>query len=174
MKAVDFLGMQQHYWKPKLLTIFWHTQSNKNLYWKQSSDSSQKLVSALNCGGLWIITQPAQQIFFRKAECNFRQFTSETDLQRLDISGITHNAMSDSDICNLMISDAELEPDSHVRKDVLHGIVSVYINVLSFSFVKDIIQRYKIAAKQTKARVLCKEISRNCKGEEQQRQVWDC
>ena len=58
-----------------------------------------------------------------------------------------------------MISDADLEPGSHVHKDVLHGIVhvSVYINVLSFSLVKDIIQPYKIAAKQTKARALCKE-----------------
>jgi len=42
-------------------------------------------------------THPAQQIFL-KAECHFRQFTSETDLQRLDISGITHKATSDSDI----------------------------------------------------------------------------
>ena len=31
-----------------------------------------------------------------------------------------------------MISDAELELYSNVRKDVLHGIVSVYINVCSF------------------------------------------
>lgn len=82
--------------------------------------------------------------------------------------------MSDSDICNLIISDAELEPESRVRKDVSHGIVNVYIGVLSFSFVKDIIQRYKIAAMQIKARALRKEISRICKGEEQQRQVWDC
>ena len=89
-------------------------------------------MSTLNGSRHWIITQPAQQIFL-KAECHFMQFTSETDLQRLDISGITHNAMSDSDICNLMISDAELELDSHVCKDVFHGIVSVYINVLSFS-----------------------------------------
>ena len=35
-----------------------------------------------------------------------------------------------------MISDVELELDSHVRKDVLHGIVSVHINVRSFSFVR--------------------------------------
>ena len=41
---------------------------------------------------------------------------------------------------NLMVSDAELEPDSHVCKDVLHGIVSLYINVRSFSYAKDIIQ----------------------------------
>ena len=70
-----------------------------------------------------------------------------------------------------MISDVELKPDSHVRKDVLHGIVSLYINERSFSFAKDIIQQYKIAAKQTKVRaLLCKEISIGCKGEEQQRQ----
>ena len=69
-----------------------------------------------------------------------------------------------------MISDVELELDSNVRKDVLHGIVSLYINERSFSFSKDIIQRYKIAAKQTKVRALCKEISISCKGEEQQRQ----
>ena len=93
-------------------------------------------------GGLRIITQPAQQMFL-KPECLFMQFTSENDLQRLDISGITHKATSDSDILanyNLMISDVELKLDSHVCKDVLHGIVSLYINVCSFSFAKDIIQ----------------------------------
>ena len=130
------------------------------------------LESALNRGGLRIITQPAQQIFL-KSERHFRPFTSENDLQRLDISGITHKATSDSGILanyNLMISDVELEPDSHFRKDVLHGIVSQYINVRSFSFAKGIIQRYKIAAKQTKVRTLCKEISKSCKGAEQQRQ----
>ena len=36
------------------------------------TDSSQKLVSALNRGGLWSITQPAQQIFL-KAECHSHQ-----------------------------------------------------------------------------------------------------
>ena len=43
------------------------------------TDSSQKLVSALNRGGLWSITQPAQQMFL-KAECHFKQFTSKPDL----------------------------------------------------------------------------------------------
>ena len=77
---------------------------------------------------------------------SFQAIYIENDLQRLDISGISHKATSDSDILanyNLMISDVELEPDSHVRKDVLHGIVSLYINVHSFSFAKDIIQRSK-------------------------------
>lgn len=136
------------------------------------TDSSQKLVSALNRGGLWSITQPAQQIF-SKAEFHFRQFTSKPDLQRLDISGITNKATSDSDILayyNLMVSDAELEPDSHVCKDVLRGIISLYVHVRSFSFAKDIIQQYKIKATQTKARALRKEISRSCQEDDQQRQ----
>ena len=28
--SVEFLGMQQHYWHPKLLTVCLHTLSNKN------------------------------------------------------------------------------------------------------------------------------------------------
>ena len=69
-----------------------------------------------------------------------------------------------------MISDVELEPDSHVGKDVLHSIVRLYVTVHSFSFAKDIIQRYKIKAKQTKTKSLRNEISRSCQDEEQQRQ----
>ena len=42
------------------------------------TDSSQKLVSALNHGGLSSITQPVQQIFL-KAECDFCQFIQEPD-----------------------------------------------------------------------------------------------
>ena len=128
-------------------------------------------MSALNRGRLWSITLPAQQIFL-KTEHHFRQFTSKPDLQRLDISGITNKATSDSDILayyNLMVSDAELEPDNHVCKDVLSGIVSLYVHVRSFSFAKDIIQNYKINVTQTKARALCKEISRSCQGDDQQR-----
>ncbi|PFX23721.1 hypothetical protein AWC38_SpisGene11730 [Stylophora pistillata] len=102
-----------------------------------------------------------------------RLFTSKPDLQRLDISSITNKATSDSDILanyNLMISDAELEPDSHVCKDVFRGIVSVYVHVHSFSFAKDVIQHYKIKATQTKARALRKEIIESCQGDDQQRQ----
>lgn len=140
------------------------------------TNSEQKLVSALTRGGLWSITQPVQQIFF-KAECYFRDFASKSDFQRLDIASITCKAISDSDILGnykLMISNAELEPDSHVGKDVLYSIVRLYVTVRSFSFTRDIIQRYKIKAKQTKTKSLHKEISRGCQDEEQQRQERDC
>ena len=86
---------------------------------------------------------------------------------------VTNKATSDRDILayySLIVSDAELEPDSHVCKDVLHSIVSLYVHVRSFSFAKDIIQHCKIKATQTKAKALHKEISRSCQGDYQQRQ----
>ena len=57
-----------------------------------------------------------------------------------------------------MISNVEFEPDSHVGKDVLYSIVRLYVTVGSFSFTRDIIQHYKINAKQTQTKLLCKEI----------------
>ena len=61
-------------------------------------------------------------------------------------------------IYKLMISNVEIEPDSHVGKDVLYSIVRLYVTLGSFSFTRDIIQRYKIKAKQTLTKSLRKEI----------------
>ena len=57
-----------------------------------------------------------------------------------------------------MISNAEFEPDSHVGKNVLYSIVRFYVTVGSFSFTRDVIQRYKTKAKQTQTKSLRKEI----------------
>ena len=61
-----------------------------------------------------------------------------------------------------MVTDSDIKPDSHVRNDVLHSIINLYVRVHSFSFAKDIIQHYKIKMKQTKGKALRKDISRNC------------
>ena len=124
------------------------------------TNSERKLVSALTCGGLWSITRPVQQIFF-KAECYFRDLASKSGFQRLDIASITCKAISDGHILGiykLMISNAEFEPDSHVGKNVLYSIVRFYVTVGSFSFTRDVIQRYKTKAKQTQTKSLRKEI----------------
>jgi len=80
----------------------------------------------------------------------------------------------DSDVLanyDLIVSEAECKPDIHVRKDALHDILSLYVRVRSFSCSKDIVQRYRIKAKQNKSKSLRKEISRSCQENEQQRQV---
>ena len=93
-------------------------------------------------------------------------------MTKVDIAGIAQESISDCDVLssyNLILAEAELEPDQHVEKDVLHNIVSLYVRVRAFSFAKDIIQRYKIKSKQTKAKSLQKEISRSCLDTEDQR-----
>lgn len=132
---------------------------------------SQKLVSCLSRGGLWTITEPAQKIFL-KTEHNFRQSTSTAGLQRVDIAGITHKSVSDSELLSnyhLMVANADLVAGSHAIKDTLHGIISLYIRVRSFSFAKDIIQRHKIKSKQTKTKALRKEINTSCKEQQHER-----
>lgn len=123
---------------------------------------SQKLVSSLSRGGLWNITKYAQNIFL-KTEHQFRHFTSGNCLKKVDIAGITLKSVTDSEVLSnfqCMVSDAELIPEGEVSKNVLHAIVSLYIRVRSFSCAKDIIQHFKVNAKQTKAKALRKEIMR--------------
>ena len=128
-----------------------------------TGDSHQKRVSSLNRGGLWSITGPAQKIFL-KTEGWFRQLTPNVDLQGLDLAGITHKAISDSNILanfNLMVTDTDIKPDSHVSKEVLYGIVMIYVRVRAFSVAQDFIQKYKIQTKQIKAKSLRMEIGRS-------------
>ena len=136
------------------------------------NDSKQKLISSLNRGGLWSITEPAQKIFVM-AEHYFRQLTPKVASQGIDIVTITLKATSDSDVLSnygLIITDAEIKPASHVVKDVLHGIMTLYVRVRSFSFAKDVIENHKIKMKQTKGKSLRKDISRSCQENEQGRQ----
>ena len=64
------------------------------------------------------------------------------------------------DSYNTLLANSELRIDKHVAKDVLQSILDLYIRVRSFSFAKDIVQRYKIHTKQLKDTALRKEISR--------------
>ena len=80
------------------------------------NDSTQKLVESVNRGGLWSISEPSQ-IIFLKTEQYFRRFTSKPGLTRVDIAGIAQESISDCDILsnyNLILAEAELEPDKHV------------------------------------------------------------
>ena len=138
----------------------------------ESIGDSQKLISTLNRGGLWSITDPAEKVFL-KTEHYFRQFTTEGGLQKVDTVSITHKSVTDCDVLShyqLVLSSAELTPASHVSNDVLQSIVNLYVKVRSFSFAKDIIQRHKIRAKQTKKKSLRKEINRSCQEAEVDRQ----
>ena len=120
-----------------------------------------------------IFTLPVENILL-KTENYFRQSTVNVGLHKIDIVSITLKSSMDSDVLanyDLIVSEAKCKPNIHVRKDVLHDILSLCIRVCSFSYSNDIVQRYRLKAKQNKSKSLCKEISRSCQENEQQRQV---
>lgn len=134
-------------------------------------DSSQKLVSNLNRRGLWQITKYSEKVFSR-IEHHFRQLSLDGNLQRVNIKGITDKSVTDSELLSyydLIVSDSELVPATHVIKEVLHAVVNLYVRVRSFSLAKDFIQHHKLKIRKTKSKGLRKEISRSCEQESDNR-----
>ena len=68
-----------------------------------------------------------------------------------------------------MEGDADIKPDSHVSKEVLYGIIKLYVQVRAVSVAKDVIQKYKIQTKQAKAKSLRRKIARS-RNDQQPRQ----
>ena len=52
---------------------------------------------------------------------------------------------------------------------VVYSIINLYVRVRPFSLAKDIIEKYKVNAKKTKAKGLRKEIRRKCDNAEEDR-----
>lgn len=133
---------------------------------------SQKLTSSLSRGGLWGITKAAQTIFL-KTEQYFRFLTSNLHLSKINVNEIRFKATRDLEVVsayNTMVANAELKIDDNVAKDVLQNILDLYIRVRSFSFAKDIVQKYKMQSKRVKEKALRKEISRASKESQKERQ----
>ena len=139
---------------------------------EESIDASQKLVTCLSRGGLWGITKAAEKVFLQ-AEKHFRSSTCNSPVLKINIEKIRSESSSVSEVkaaYDTLLSNSELKVDKHVAKDVLQSILDLYIRVRSFSFAKDIVQNYKIKAKQLKEKGLRKEISRASKQSDQERQ----
>ena len=97
---------------------------------KKESDDKQKLISSLNRGGLWLITEQAEKIF-KKTEKQFRLLT-KPGVQRIDFVTITNKSATDSDVLSnyhLMVADVDCKADDQVAKDVLHCIINLYVRV---------------------------------------------
>ena len=82
----------------------------------------------------------------------FRQLTPNVNLQGINLSCVTQKAITVSDISSnfdLMVAEAIIKPDNHVRKHVLFSTVKPYVRVDAFSMSKDVIQGYKYTAIKT-------------------------
>ena len=139
---------------------------------EQTTIESHQLTSKLSRAGLWGITTRAQTLF-QRTEKYFRFYTSNYPLTRIDIHENMTKSTNDLEVLsafNLLKANSELRLDVKVAMDVLQSIAGLYIRVRSFSFAKDVVQKYKIQSKLLKEKALRKEINRASKESERPRQ----
>ncbi len=132
---------------------------------KQAEDSgtAHKLVDCVNRGGLWKINIEVEQIF-TIAEIHFKSVTLGDHITSINKEDIVNNLTKNHEIITFFgqwVNRAELEVHNNVSKDILYQTLLLYIKVRSFSFAKDVINRYKAKKKQlSKVKSLRKELKR--------------
>ena len=126
-------------------------------------DKSQKLVNGLSRGGLWMANDIAQAIFVL-AEKLFRTETNVQNIKKIDCSSLVTKALNSIETrakFNLLLEDCSMEVDKKIGLDTLQQIFALYFRVRSFSFAKDIVEKYKNANHKVKSKALRTEIKRS-------------
>eukprot|EP00112_Aurelia_sp_Birch-Aquarium-sp1_P008827 Seg1983.6 transcript_id=Seg1983.6/GoldUCD/mRNA.D3Y31 product="hypothetical protein" protein_id=Seg1983.6/GoldUCD/D3Y31 len=122
----------------------------------------QKLVDSLNRGGLWKINETCQKIL-TIAELKFLAFTNVGVTKNIDSKKLVSELCVDQDLLALyqtLLSSAALPVDKDVAKDVLERILILFIKVRSFSYAKEIVNKFKINQRKARSKALRKEIQR--------------
>ena len=108
-------------------------------------------MSKLNRGGLWFITDDMQSImliaekYFRKGTMLLQKHLIEFNLICQDTTKDATVQLKQENIC----SSSELRIDNHVKKDVLASIIDLQVRIRSFTYAKDIVQKFKLSQKRT-------------------------
>ena len=129
---------------------------------KSDTVANQKLVNGLTRGGLWGIGHHAEFIF-SAAEMKFRQHTAGCELHKIETKKILSEVVHDTDVAsnyNSLLGETEMLVNSDVAKNTLQSIIELYLKVRSFSYAKDIVQKYKQNEHKSRSKALRKKIKR--------------
>ena len=122
---------------------------------KIDSDSTQTFVNARDRGGLWKVNEKTQKIFvncekvFRKATVHFTT--------KIVCAELVKEVMKDCSVLsyyNTICSTIDISINKELRKNVLEHMITLYFRVRTFSFAKDVREKYKVAKKKVRSRSL--------------------
>ena len=123
------------------------------------------LMTKLNRGGLWFITDDMQSIMVI-AEKYFRKGTKLLQKHLIEFNLICQDTTKDATVqlkWENICRSSELRIDNHVKKDVLVSIIDLYVQIRSFTYAKDIVQKLKLNQKRTgKDKSLRKNMKQSC------------
>ena len=115
----------------------------------EKTNTNAELVNALSRGGLWQVTNPIENILII-VEKRFCIETSKQNLQKIQVDSLVQKLMEFSyvqDYFKLVMEAAEIDISKEVAKNVLFGILILYVRIRVFSYAKDVVQKHKIKMK---------------------------
>ena len=134
---------------------------------KVNSEQHEKdfgLISRLNRGGLWFITDDMRKIM-HMAENYFQKHAEKLQKHSIDFKIICKDIIKDETVkCKWgeICCQSELEIEKHVSNDLLSSIINLYVRIRSFTYAKDIVQKFKLNQSSTgKDKSLRKNIKRS-------------
>ena len=147
----------------------WNTSSQQEVLsmlqaGKQSDVAStdQKLVDTVSRGSLWKISSVVEQIF-TIAELHFKAKLSGRHVTKIDKEDMVGTLEKNHEVIALhaeWVCSSELEVSKDVSVDILHQVLVLFVTVRSFSFAKDVINKYKNEKKNSKSKAVRTELKR--------------
>ena len=130
---------------------------------EEGSDLDEhKLINVRDRGGLWK-TRKEVIMIFTTAESLFRSFVSKCH-NKINAVEMVSALMKDSSVIANFSKLCDQYPQNvkgELRKNMLHDILSLYIRVRTFSFVKDKVQLSKIQSNAKKSKSLRTELKQS-------------
>ena len=104
-----------------------------------------KLVNALDRGGLWHINDDVQKLF---VVCEkYFSYKTTGKSSKININAITHELTKCpfiKETFSSVVRNSELKPSEEAIDSTLYNIIRLYIQVRSFSYCRDIVNRCKL------------------------------
>ena len=122
---------------------------------------NQRLVFALDRGGLWYTTEMFQEMIIEAEKIFFYEVTNREDLRKIDYVSIICKMMENSSIRQLFhvhTTLCDITISNPVETNTLHSILHLYLKVRAFNYTKDYVQKQRIKNDNSTKKALRKEL----------------
>ena len=133
---------------------------------KNSKDKvvNQKLIQTLDRGGLTAVNIAFERIFLRTEEY-FRKCTQEkSHLSTINISDMVNNLLQNTEVISHYKSVVDtcgvVSPDDEDCAALLIDMLSLYLQVRSFSLARGVVSKHKMDSKRKRSKGLRNEIKK--------------
>lgn len=122
---------------------------------------NQKLVFALDRGGLWYTTDMFQDMIIVAEKIFSFEVRNRLDIRKIDYVSIICKMTSNADICRLFHEHStlcDIEISEIVESNTLHSILHLYLKVRAYNYTKDYVQKQRLKKDNSAKKALRTEL----------------